>query len=47
MMENMCLTAYRGYLSICERYGMESVNFYHFIQELTEDQISEYSKLAV
>jgi hypothetical protein len=45
-MVNICLAAYRGYLSICERYGMESVSFYHFVKELTEEQISEYSKLA-
>ncbi|WP_176330224.1 hypothetical protein [Oceanobacillus rekensis] len=45
-MINMCLAAYRGYLSICERYEMESVSFYHFVNEITEDQISEYSKLA-
>ncbi|MCR1834051.1 hypothetical protein NSA56_06550 [Oceanobacillus caeni] len=46
-MENICVVAYRGYLSICERYGMKSVSFYHFIGQLTEEQINEYSKLAI
>lgn len=45
-MEDMCVAAYRGYLSICERYGMKSVSFYHFIKQLTEEQINEYSKIA-
>jgi hypothetical protein len=47
MMENMCIAAYQGYLSMCERYGMESVSFYHFMAQLTEEQISDYSKLAI
>lgn len=42
----MCVVAYRGYLSICERYGMKSVSFYQFIGQLTEEQIKAYSKLA-
>ncbi|WP_168380744.1 hypothetical protein [Virgibacillus sp. SK37] len=46
-MENICVAAYRGYLSICERNGMKSVSFYHFIGQLTEEQINEYSKLAI
>jgi hypothetical protein len=46
MME-MYRKAYESYLSICKRYGMESINFHHFIKNLTEDQLDEYSKLAI
>lgn len=38
--------AYDYYRSVCEGYGLESVNFYHFINHLTEEQISEYCKKA-
>ena len=39
--------AYESYLSICKGYGMESINYHHFIKNLTEDQLDEYSKLAI
>ncbi|MFP5108499.1 hypothetical protein ACSU6B_17245 [Neobacillus sp. C211] len=39
--------AYDSYLKICERYEIEPINFYHFIKYLTNDQLDEYSKLAV
>ncbi|WP_195892868.1 hypothetical protein [Bacillus massiliigorillae] len=38
--------AYEYYTATCESYGMESVNFYHFINHLTEEQIKEYSQRA-
>ncbi|MGM9928740.1 MAG: hypothetical protein ACI35P_12410 [Bacillus sp. (in: firmicutes)] len=38
--------AYECYMETCEKYGMESMNFYHFINYLTEEQIAEYIKLA-
>ncbi|MEK4538194.1 hypothetical protein ACFY5J_17825 [Peribacillus butanolivorans] len=46
-MMNMYDKAYESYLKICERYEMESINFDHFIKNLTKDQLDEYSKLAV
>jgi hypothetical protein len=39
--------AYESYVSICKGYGMESINFQHFIKMLTEEQLEQYSKLAV
>ncbi|WP_185113114.1 MULTISPECIES: hypothetical protein [Bacillaceae] len=39
--------AYESYLKICKRYEIESINFDHFIKNLTKDQLDEYSKLAV
>lgn len=39
--------AYETYLNICSMYGMESINYYRFIKNLTEDQIEQYSKLAI
>lgn len=39
--------AYKRYLAICKGYGMESVNFHHFVKHLTEEQLNEYSKLAI
>ncbi|MBM7654989.1 hypothetical protein [Neobacillus cucumis] len=39
--------AYDSYLRICERYEMESIDFDRFIKNLTNDQLDEYSKLAV
>ncbi|MFJ7850249.1 hypothetical protein ACIQZM_17590 [Peribacillus sp. NPDC097206] len=44
---NMYTKAYETYLMTCERYGIESINFHHFIKHLTEDQLDEYSKLAI
>lgn len=38
--------AYEFYTATCERYGMESVNFYHFVNHLTEEQMEEYIKIA-
>ncbi|MED3689373.1 hypothetical protein P4534_11165 [Peribacillus butanolivorans] len=46
-MMNINDKAYESYLKICERYEMESINFDHFIKNLTKDQLDEYSKLAV
>ncbi|MDP1418933.1 hypothetical protein Q8G35_10960 [Peribacillus simplex] len=46
-MMNIHDKAYESYLKICERYGIESINFDHFIKNLTKDQLDEYSKLAV
>lgn len=39
--------AYKSYLSICKGYKMESINFHQFIKNLTEEQLDEYSKLAI
>lgn len=39
--------AYERYLAICKFYGMESINFYHFVKHLTEEQLNEYSKVAI
>lgn len=39
--------AYESYVMVCEGYGMESINFHHFIKNLTDDQLDEYSKLAI
>ena len=38
--------AYEYYTSCCERYGVESVTFYHFVNHLTEEQIEAYIKIA-
>lgn len=38
---------YEFYKTICEKYGMESVNFYHFIKHLTEEQLNEFYKQAI
>lgn len=37
--------AYKSYLTICENFGMESIPFHTFVQNLTKEQIDEYSKL--
>lgn len=39
--------AYKSYLNICKGYGMESINIHQFIKNLTEEQLDEYSKLAI
>ncbi len=39
--------AYEFYKRTCEKYGMESVNFYHFVKHLTEEQLDEYAKIAI
>ena len=39
--------AYEFYKRTCEKYGMESVNFYHFVKHLTEEQLDQYSKIAI
>lgn len=38
--------AYKSYIGICQGYGMEPINFHHFIRNLTEEQLDEYSKLS-
>ncbi|WP_203362547.1 hypothetical protein [Bacillus sp. REN10] len=38
--------AYQYYTETCESYGMESINFHHFIKHLTEEQLQEYIKKA-
>ncbi|MFB5281555.1 hypothetical protein [Peribacillus sp. Hz7] len=38
--------AYEYYKMACENYGMESVNFYHFVKHLTTEQLNEYNKKA-
>ena len=37
--------AYECYTTICQRYGMESINFQEFITYLTEEQLMAYSNL--
>ncbi|WP_017755420.1 hypothetical protein [Calidifontibacillus oryziterrae] len=39
--------AYEVYLTACESYGLESVNYDHFVKYLTEDQLNEYKKKAI
>lgn len=39
--------AFEFYKATCEKYGMESVNFYHFVKHLTEEQLNEYCKQAI
>lgn len=46
-MMNMYEKAYESYVVICKRYGMESINYHHFIKNLTKEQLTEYSKLAI
>lgn len=36
--------AYESYKSACENYGMESMDFHYFIQNLTIEQINEFCK---
>lgn len=38
--------AYESYKSACENYGMESMNFAHFIKHLTIDQLNQFCKTA-
>lgn len=38
--------AYEYYTETCENLGIESINFYHFINHLTEEQLEEYIKKA-
>ncbi|AZV42387.1 hypothetical protein [Peribacillus asahii] len=38
--------AYEYYKMACENYGMESVNFHHFVKHLTTEQLNEYNKKA-
>lgn len=46
MME-MYREAYEYYRMISEKHGMESVNIYHFVKHLTEEQLNEYRKQAI
>ncbi|WP_187292174.1 hypothetical protein [Bacillus sp. 1NLA3E] len=36
--------AYESYKEACENFGMESINFNHFVKHLTTEQLHEYSK---
>lgn len=38
--------AYEFYKKICEGYGMEALNFHHFIKNITETQLMEFCKNA-
>lgn len=38
--------AYEFYKSICQSYGMDALNFHHFIKNLTESQLMEFCKRA-
>ncbi|WP_394231830.1 hypothetical protein [Niallia oryzisoli] len=38
--------AYEHYKTICEEYGMESMNYHQFIKQLTDEQLTEFSKCA-
>lgn len=44
---NIYREAYERYLRICKGHGIEAINFHHFTKHLTEDQLDEYSKLAI
>ncbi len=37
--------AYQCYTIACENYGMEVMNFHYFVTHLTEEQLTEYSKM--
>lgn len=37
--------AYQCYTIACENYGLEVMNFHYFITHLTEEQLTEYSKM--
>ena len=39
--------AYQCYTIACENYGIEVMNFHYFITHLTEEQLSEYSKMTI
>ncbi len=39
--------AYEFYKMTCEKYGMESVNLYHFVKHFTEEQLNEFLKEAI
>ncbi|MGG3448710.1 MULTISPECIES: hypothetical protein [Bacillaceae] len=34
--------AYEHYTQMCENYGMDCIPFYHFMHNLTDDQIQQY-----
>lgn len=37
---------YKYYISKCEQFGLEPVNFYHFIQQLTQEQLDAFIEQA-
>lgn len=39
--------AYECYRSACKNYGIESMNFYQFVKNLTKDQLHAYMKHAI
>ncbi|WP_275671474.1 hypothetical protein [Neobacillus kokaensis] len=39
--------AYQYYRAACQRYDMDSLNFYQFLKDLTKEQLDEYLKQAI
>lgn len=37
---------YNYYISKCEQFGLEPVNFYHFIHQLTQEQLDAFTEQA-
>lgn len=40
-------TGYEYYKQACEQHGLEPVNFYYFILNLSEEQLDAYNERAV
>lgn len=36
---------YQTYCQACENYGVESMNYYLYIKQLTEEQLNAYNEL--
>ncbi|WP_173799910.1 hypothetical protein [Domibacillus mangrovi] len=43
---DMYKEAYERYTQMCENYGMDCIPFYHFMHNLTDDQIQQYIQTA-
>lgn len=45
-MMTMYQEGYQHYIDKCKQFGLEPINFYYFVQQLTQEQLNAFNEQA-